>query len=43
VRDTIEVEVLDCSLSTTKSLVHRGREPLKEKLTPYLQTGGWTE
>ncbi|HEY5041629.1 MAG TPA: hypothetical protein VIK53_06455 [Verrucomicrobiae bacterium] len=22
---------------------HRGREPLKEKLKPYLQTGEWTE
>ncbi len=34
-------EVLDCSLSATKSLIHRGRETLKEKLKPYLQTGGW--
>jgi RNA polymerase sigma-70 factor (ECF subfamily) len=34
-------EVLDCSLSATKSLIHRGREALKEKLKPYLQTGGW--
>ena len=25
-------EVLDCSLSATKSLIHRGRETLKEKL-----------
>jgi len=33
--------VLDCSLSATKSLIHRGREALKEKLKPYLQTGGW--
>ena len=29
-------EVLDCSLSATKSLIHRGRETLKEKLKPYL-------
>ena len=34
-------EVLDCSLSATKSLIHRGREALKEKLKPYLQTGKW--
>lgn len=34
-------EVLDCSLSATKSLIHRGREALKEKLKPYLQTGDW--
>lgn len=33
--------VLDCSLSATKSLIHRGRETLKEKLKAYLQTGGW--
>ena len=36
-------EVLDCSLSATKSLIHRGRETLKEKLKPYLQTGEWTK
>ncbi|MGA2853003.1 MAG: sigma-70 family RNA polymerase sigma factor [Verrucomicrobiota bacterium] len=36
-------EVLDCSLSATKSLIHRGRETLKEKLKPYLQTGEWSE
>ena len=34
-------EILDCSLSATKSLIHRGRETLKEKLKPYLQTGKW--
>jgi len=33
--------VLGCSLSATKSLIHRGRETLKEKLKPYLQTGAW--
>ena len=36
-------EILDCSLSATKSLIHRGRETLKEKLKPYLQTGDWDE
>ena len=35
-------EVLDCSLSATKSLIHRGRETLKEKLKPYLRTGDWS-
>jgi RNA polymerase sigma-70 factor (ECF subfamily) len=35
-------EVLNCSLSATKSLIHRGRETLKEKLKPYLRTGDWT-
>ncbi|HWH71057.1 MAG TPA: sigma-70 family RNA polymerase sigma factor [Candidatus Sulfotelmatobacter sp.] len=33
--------VLGCSLSATKSLIHRGRETLKEKLKPYLRTGAW--
>jgi RNA polymerase sigma-70 factor (ECF subfamily) len=32
---------LGCSLSATKSLIHRGRETLKQKLKPYLQTGVW--
>jgi len=36
-------EVLGCSLSATKSLIHRGRETLKLKLKPYLQTGLWRE
>ena len=36
-------EILDCSLSATKSLIHRGRETLKEKLKPYLRTGEWRE
>ena len=31
--------VLGCSLPATKSLIHRGRETLKEKLKPYLQSG----
>ncbi len=29
--------ILKCSLSATKSLIHRGRETLKEKLKSYLQ------
>jgi RNA polymerase sigma-70 factor (ECF subfamily) len=36
-------EVLGCSLSATKSLIHRGRETLKEKLKPYLRSGVWRE
>ena len=35
--------VLHCSLSATKSLIHRGRETLKEKLKPYLQSGHWND
>jgi len=34
-------KVLGCSLSATKSLIHRGRELLKQKLKPYLRTGAW--
>jgi RNA polymerase sigma-70 factor (ECF subfamily) len=34
-------EILGCSLPATKSLIHRGRETLKEKLKPYLQSGDW--
>jgi RNA polymerase sigma-70 factor (ECF subfamily) len=34
-------KILGCSLSATKSLIHRGRETLKEILKPYLQTGDW--
>jgi len=34
-------KTLGCSLSATKSLIHRGRETLKQKLKPYLQTGIW--
>ena len=34
-------EVLGCSISATKSLIHRGRETLKQKLRPYLHTGAW--
>ena len=36
-------EILDCSLSSTKSLIHRGRETLKGKLKPYLRTGEWED
>lgn len=35
--------VLGCSVSATKSLIHRGRETLKQRLKPYLQTGAWHE
>jgi len=35
--------VLECSVSATKSLIHRGRETLKQKLKPYLRTGTWKE
>jgi len=34
-------QILGCSLSATKSLIHRGRETLKERLKPYLQSGNW--
>ena len=34
-------KVIGCSLSATKSLIHRGRETLKLKLKPYLRTGAW--
>jgi RNA polymerase sigma-70 factor (ECF subfamily) len=34
-------KVLGCSLSATKSLIHRGRETLKLRLKPYLRTGSW--
>lgn len=36
-------QVLGCSLSATKSLIHRGRETLKLKLKPYLRSGCWTK
>ncbi len=35
--------VLGCSVSATKSLIHRGRETLKAKLKPYLKSGTWGE
>ena len=34
-------EVLGCSLSATKSLIHRARETLKQRLKPYLRAGVW--
>ncbi len=34
-------DVLGCSVSATKSLIHRGRETLKEKLKAYLRSGKW--
>jgi RNA polymerase sigma-70 factor (ECF subfamily) len=44
-RDDLSYEdiakVLGCSVSATKSLIHRGRETLKGKLKPYLRTGVW--
>lgn len=36
-------KILGCSLSATKSLIHRGRETLKEILKPYLKSGEWRE
>jgi RNA polymerase sigma-70 factor (ECF subfamily) len=36
-------EVVGCSLSATKSLIHRARETLKERLKPYLRSGAWRE
>ncbi len=36
-------EVLGCSVSATKSLIHRARETLKLQLKPYLRTGVWRE
>ncbi|HHY84833.1 MAG TPA: sigma-70 family RNA polymerase sigma factor [Verrucomicrobia bacterium] len=35
-------EILGCSLAATKSLIHRGRTTLKEKLKPYLRSGTWS-
>ena len=34
-------KVLGCSVSATKSLIHRARETLKEQIKPYLKTGAW--
>jgi RNA polymerase sigma-70 factor, ECF subfamily len=33
--------ILGASLSATKSLIHRARETLKQRLKPYLKTGEW--
>ncbi len=35
-------KVLGCSMPATKSLIHRARETLKQKLKPYLRTGAWS-
>ncbi len=35
--------ILECSVQATKSLIHRGRETLKQRLKPYLRTGAWEE
>jgi RNA polymerase sigma-70 factor, ECF subfamily len=35
--------VVGCSLSATKSLIHRARETLKQRLKPYLRSGAWQE
>jgi RNA polymerase sigma-70 factor (ECF subfamily) len=34
-------KILGCSVSATKSLIHRGRETLKERLKAYLRSGEW--
>lgn len=34
-------EIVGTSLSATKSLIHRARETLKQRLKPYLKTGAW--
>ena len=36
-------KILGCSLSATKSIIHRAREVLKQRLKPYLRTGAWRE
>lgn len=36
-------EIVGCTLSAAKSLIHRGRETLKQRLKPYLKTGAWKE
>lgn len=35
--------VLGSSVSATKSLIYRGRETLKQKLKPYLESGAWKD
>jgi RNA polymerase sigma-70 factor, ECF subfamily len=35
-------QVLNCSLSATKSLIHRARETMRRRLKPYLKTGDWS-
>jgi RNA polymerase sigma-70 factor, ECF subfamily len=34
-------KVLGCTVSATKSLIHRGRETIKARLKPYLHSGIW--
>jgi RNA polymerase sigma-70 factor (ECF subfamily) len=34
-------DILGCTLSATKSLIYRGRETIKARLKPYLQSGVW--
>ena len=34
-------QLLGVSVSATKSLIHRGRETLKQRLKAYLRTGAW--
>ena len=34
-------KVLGVTVSATKSLIHRGRETLKQRLKPYLRSGAW--
>ncbi len=34
-------EILGCSVSAAKSLIHRARESLRQWLKPYLHTGDW--
>jgi RNA polymerase sigma-70 factor, ECF subfamily len=36
-------KILGCSLSATKSIIHRAREVLRQRLKPYLRTGAWRE
>ena len=36
-------EIMGASLSATKSLIHRARETLKQRLKPYLKTGEWKQ
>jgi RNA polymerase sigma-70 factor (ECF subfamily) len=36
-------QILDCSLSATKSIIFRARETLKQRLKPYLKTGDWED
>lgn len=36
-------EVLGCSLTAVKSLIHRARETLRRRLKHYLRTGEWSE